>query len=229
MRTMPFQGYTLIELMLVVILIGIFAGLAADMVGDSKANDLLTKAADNIQGIASRGRSQVLQDHRAYVFEFRASQNDPDQFWVNALVDGSCWSAIATHCIESFFNIKDSPAYQQAHIRVARLSGYRKANLPNSNCGSFNPPSIGAICFSGSGDTYFRPANEANADCSSLSGTVSTGESGWVRVCGGGIRFHLNRFNGSQAVGVERVVLFPPFDLPYVALSSELPGLDGGI
>jgi len=212
------SGFTIIELMIVVIMIGVFAAIAADFVGESKSNDLLTKAADNIQGIAGRGRSQVMQDHRAYVFEYRAVMNRISLFWVNALVDGMCWSSIETHCIERYDNLASAPAYLETDVRVSAIKGYA-IDRTSGACQKLQPPVInGALCFSGSGELYYRPADEQSAPCSSADTAVHSDETVWRKVCGSGFHLVLNRFEHNNPVGVERTVVFPPFDMPAVTL-----------
>jgi len=220
-------AFTIIELLVVVIIIAIAAGLSAGFLGQASKQRMLTQAADNVLNLMTRAKSQVMADGRAYTFCFMGMPGDPNnEFFVNALEDGNCWSNIRTHCIHRWDNLNTEPgenAYTRAGVMITKSTVQRTP--PGSACPNRQDISANefTICFSPDGYAYMKLFVDQNATCDSITGTVPNIPDPWNRICGDGAKITFNRMLNGIEMDVDRTIVIPPTGVAYLTT-----GTDGG-
>jgi len=74
------KGYTLVELIVVIVLIGLVLTLAAPRLRNALLSDNLKSAARKMMGIISNLRNEAIREQRDYVLHFDLNAN---RFWVS--------------------------------------------------------------------------------------------------------------------------------------------------
>lgn len=185
-------GFTLLEMLTVVAIIGISAAVAAPALMESMADRRASEASHSLVRIGARARTEALAFGRAHVLVYSDASTGPggafgsvtlwrgrlDRCFANdwtTIIVGAC--AGNTDCIDSV----DFGAYAYPTHRVQlRLPGV----------------TAGAICFQPDGDTYF-----ANSPVGIWGSTAPAGTEG--------VRFTIDRLTGGAISGVQRAVVFP--------------------
>ena len=188
-------GFTLLEMMTVVAIIGITAGLAAPAMMSSIANRRAGEATHAVVRIGARARSEALAYSRAHLLTFVPTSTGPDSYGTFELWRGRIdrcaandWSTLLTgscatnpDCIDSL----DMGTYAHPTNRVrVQLEGSVR----------------GALCFEPSGDMYYANT-PPGAGGSIWSSTPPAGR--------GGVEFSVDRMTNGARTGVTRRVVFP--------------------
>lgn len=238
------MGFSLIELMIVLVIIAIFAAVAIPQIIEKSRSNKLTDIANMVQQTTSQVRVQAMRSRRAVVVEYDGSTN---QMWLNVLEGANCWSAIDNRCVHNLdsdtfvaaddtrhFDLR-SAEYQEAGVFMCdaqvsvESSGACAAPAALSLTGQFG------LCYSGEGDLWVRPSADDATTCSGTGAVVA--RANWNKACpyrdgeeissdGGLLRF--NRFDpegsgGSCADGasatdfldVTRTVVVPSSGSPH--------------
>lgn len=214
-------GFTLIELMIVLVIIGIFAAIAIPSLIENRKRNELTDLTNMVEQAASQSRNLAMQTRRAAVLEFQ-----DDNMWVNRLSGPQCWSGIERRCtfnlgqknstplVQVPFDLRDSDTYGRddgsfiCGVEVAELNA--AGNACNAAATTVPPGSSFALCYSGDGNLWFRNGADPAAECD-VTG-VPAAKNQWVRSCAiinsgnitfNGARIKLNRFDSvsSDATG----------------------------
>jgi prepilin-type N-terminal cleavage/methylation domain-containing protein len=208
-------GYSLVELMIVVVIIGIGAALAAPGFADARSEQRASRAAFDLIRIGRRARADTAAQLKAHLVWVETnlsgvpndtrislvegtSSSCTNQNWT-ALLDvaqanGPCGSLNST-CLEQFrFQPVDGNDFASAAIQL-------RVDVADA-VGNPTQPNL-AICYAPTGLMFTGQAN--TLALATAIGTFSSNNTG-----NGGIRFRLTRRapDGTQ-IGVPRWVLFP--------------------
>ena len=234
------RGFTLIELMVVLVIIAIFAAIAVPQLVDVRRRNKLTDLTNMVQQTAGEVRTYAMQTRRATVFEVSAGR-----IWINVLQGPECWSDLRAEdrCMQNFGasaldsgeNSFDMLASEYVDAD-AYLCGVEAAYLVDGACAyhDLGRAESFALCYSAKGDLYYRAGADAATACSGPAGLLVAGtdladRGSWNRMCyyradaermnGAVLKF--NRFDGvpsdcdSDALGVMRSVIVPVGTAPY--------------
>jgi len=209
-------GFSLIELMIVVVIIGIFVVVAIPSLIENRKRNELTDLTNMVEQAASQTRNLAMQTRRAAVLEFK-----DDNMWVNRLSGATCWSGIDQRCTlnleqrkpnpldPSIFNLRDPNTYGDDNgsfmcgVEVAELNG--AGNACQAAATMISPGDPFALCYSGDGNLWFRNSGDAATECTDTGAPVAS--AAWVRSCviinGGNITFNgarikFNRFDSAK-------------------------------
>lgn len=192
------SGFTLLEAMIVVAVIGISAALAAPALSDAMADRRASEASLSLVRLGARARTEAMAFGRAHVLVYSdasggSTANGSVQLWRGrsnlctandwaAIMDGSC--ASDPECIE----VLDMGRYNHGTHQV-------RMRLPGS---------AGAVlCFQPDGELLVSNGGGAFA-ATAPSGTD-------------GVSFTFDRLVGTTVAGVQRVVVFPFGGTPRLA------------
>ena len=212
-----YRGLSLIELMIVLVIIGIFAVIAIPNLIENQKRNELTDLTNMVEQAASQTRNLAMQTRRAAVLEFKS-----DSMWVNRLSGSPCWSGIDMRCTlnlgqkkdnpldPSIFDLRDPDTYGDDNgsfmcgVEVAVLNTAGDACEPAAT--TIAPGSSFALCYSGDGNLWFRNSGDAATECTGSGNPVA--QAMWVRSCViinagditfNGARIKLNRFDSSAS------------------------------
>lgn len=238
-------GFTLLELMVVLVIIGVFSALAIPGIMEIRYRNTLTDSVERIRTAAGATRDFAMQTRKAVVLEVTS-----DGVWVNLLNDAACESEVETFCAPSLGGYQ--PLYDADSLGAVAgvaLCGGTVLKVESSGCAAGPELVVGdgfALCYSGAGELYYRVGADANTGCSG-SNPPASGADAWVRACSvsspvtiqfadesayaleDGAVLMLNRYEGTacgsatDATDMRRLVIFPTNGSPY----SQVGGAEG--
>ena len=212
------HGFTLVELMVVVVIIGVFAGVMAASVGGVSRRQALVRATSQIREAGIRVRDLAMQTRQATVLEVDVHNGVVD-YWINVLGDPDCSSTVLQRrCLAPAAGTprKGSTATQNGwevkHSESFSMSGAGSPPCTNKTVfAGQNGPF--AICYSGSGHLFWRVGTQANSGVCSGAETV-LGASAWSRACS--VTMILNREDSTGTkLDVDRHIVFPDNAAPF--------------
>ena len=211
MRHPQNSAFTLVEVMIVVVIIGICAAIVAPQLVDHKRSSNLTDLVNLVQQTASQTRSLALQTRHGAVLEVSGSTG---KIWVNTLSGPQCWDSISKTCVQTAghavvpeldLNVEPYLSAEAAMcgVQVQALTG-ADTDTPSCDDLSLSATSDFALCYAGNGELYIRVGEDGDTICSVGAAGAERGD--WSRVCastgdegatnGAVIRF--NRFDGGS-------------------------------
>ncbi len=193
------SGFTLIELMVVAIIIGVFSALVIPSITLSNHRRTLADLVNRFQNVAAQTRMLALQTRRAAVMEVISTQSgDPDaptaRVWINLLSGADCWApVIAQRCVNTrwdnsaadtnaFVNL-ETEKYINAETAICRASDLwvntgacTRVNYNSNLTGHY------ALCYSGMGELYFRASADASTLCT-VNADPTADATNWTETC----------------------------------------------
>lgn len=196
-------GFTLMEAMVVVAIIGISAALAAPAIGEAVSERRTNEATHAVVRIGARARAEAMAYGRAHVLVYTdASAGTPAsngklQLWRGmsnlcsannwgSIITGSCGAGGDANC-RDVLDMGASYNYGSNQVRL---------RMPNA--------AQAYICFQPDGEMYVSTGG------GTFTPTSPDGRSG-------GVRFTIDRLRSGGAEGVQRVVIFPFGGEPRIA------------
>lgn len=194
------RGVTLIEVLVVVAIIGIFVALATPGMGGILADRHAARAADDIGNLFRVARSRAAATGAAHLVRATASGSGNSKFELRV---GRLPSAILgiTSCPEGAWNASDSLVLQSIDFggSTGDYAGRSIVVAPFGDAAATTPADQD-YCFTPGGAVWWRDA------------------AGWTRAGGRQVgRYRITRLDGAgKTVGIERIVRLTPGGAPQI-------------
>lgn len=186
-------GFTLMEMMVVVAIIGISAALAAPALSEAMANRRANEATQTLVRVGARARSEAMLYGRAHLMMFSLADRGTVTTWRGRvdLCSANAWDTIVTGgACETLPDCLDT----------APMSAFGTA----TNVVEMTMDTPAALCFQPNGEMFRSSAGLGRA-------------MGWSTLgINGGVRFTFQRKQSGVSVGVPRIVVFPLGGTPRV-------------
>lgn len=221
------QAFSLVELMAVVVIIGIFSALAIPGIMEVQDRNALTDTTAKFRSVAMKVRDIALQRQQAAVLEVMN-----DKSWINVLSTGSCED---TQIIQRCTTNAGAPyphfeAGNAATGAGVAFCGGKMLALSGSTCveDSSNVLSVTsgagfAVCYSGAGELWVRPGVDSGTACGSTGDPDPNAD--WIRPCNSNAEIDVSFVDGSTSTLRDgAIVMFNRYDgVACAAPSNDLP------
>jgi prepilin-type N-terminal cleavage/methylation domain-containing protein len=186
-------GFTLIELMVVVVIIGIFCALSIPGILEIRYRNTLSDSTERVRSVAQTTRDIAMETRNAVVMEVTATS-----LWINLLSGPSCQSTtIQKRCTSSVAESSGTvPLFETGADGLGQAAGVHLCggvalaiNSGSGNCdvgGSLNVSDGFALCYSGKGELWYRVGGDSNTVCPAPTGSAlgsPPANANWVRSC----------------------------------------------
>ncbi|MCP4197501.1 MAG: type II secretion system protein [Proteobacteria bacterium] len=221
------HGFTLVELMIVVVIIGVFSALAIPGITRVMYRNTLSEMVNEMQQLAIETRALAMQTRRAAVLEV-----DPNAgALVHLLPSSNCAdaTAVAQRCVYEADLTNASYVTASATMCPPNQLLLSAANPPVCSQSGTQPTGPYALCYSGRGELYIRAGADANTTCAATTAPSNTAT--WSPVCDlvvedptagtltSGVAIPFNRYAARDctetAEDVQRVLFVPKSGAPY--------------
>jgi prepilin-type N-terminal cleavage/methylation domain-containing protein len=251
MRTNLKNGFSLLELMVVLVIIGVFSALAIPGAMEIRYRNILTDSVERVRSAAAATRDLAMQTRKAAVLEVSS-----DRVWINVLSDARCDDPIEKRCTTNLGGASDGSIVlwdadgMRDTAGVAFCGGWSIGDNQGDCTGSITSAALAvddgfALCYSGAGELFYRVGADTNTVCGGTSQSLSNLP--WNRACsvssadtvsvsfsdssgyglGDGAVLMLNRYDPkttlctSAAIDNRRLVIFPTNGSPFSIIGGD--------
>ncbi|MDD5306827.1 MAG: type II secretion system protein [Deltaproteobacteria bacterium] len=207
------DGFTLLELMVVIVIIGIFAALAVPSITQVRYRNYLMVMVDGFTQVAGETRALAMQTRKAAVLEVRKNQA-----WIRTLAGAECSSATVNVNFQS--TVMEDPNYLMAGVGMCGGSALTDTGSGCTESIELDRTTGFGLCYTGWGELRVRPGATGTWTPSCGGSTqIDTGDAAGPLNDGAAVVF--NRFEKdkmcdvTKVQDVRRAVIFPTNGAPY--------------